>query len=93
MGSFIEINDTLQITTEQGLPAELNFEKHQQKEFTVEDFKNKIFEFSEKSGIRIYKAPPVRNFLVHNINDKWLYWGLHVIEVTCDYQKNNVRKI
>ncbi|MDA3839800.1 MAG: hypothetical protein PF572_01805 [Patescibacteria group bacterium] len=31
-----------------------------------------------------YRAP-VRNFLAHNIDGKWLYWGLaHVIEVTHD---------
>ena len=35
--------------------------------------------------IRIYHLPPVRNFLVQNIDDKWLYWGLvNIIEVTHD---------
>ena len=30
--------------------------------------------------------PPVRNFLVENINGKWLYWGLiHMLEVKQDY--------
>ena len=30
--------------------------------------------------------PPVRNFLVENIDGKWLYWGLiHIIEVKHDY--------
>lgn len=87
MGSFIEINDTLQLTTEQGFPAELDLEKHKIKEFTAEDFKEQIFTFKDKPAIRIYKAPPVRNFLVHNIEGKWLYWGLvHIIEVTNDYQ-------
>jgi len=28
MGSYIETNDTLQITREQGFPKELNYEKH-----------------------------------------------------------------
>ena len=28
MGSFIEINDTLRITKEQGFPKELDYEKH-----------------------------------------------------------------
>ena len=28
MGSYIETNDTLQITSEQGFPKELNYEKH-----------------------------------------------------------------
>jgi hypothetical protein len=31
---------------------------------------------------------PVRNFLVQNINGKWLYWGLiNIIEVIYDYEK------
>ena len=29
MGSLIEINDTLQITTEQGFPKELDYEKNE----------------------------------------------------------------
>lgn len=90
MGSFIEINDTLQLTTEQGFPKELDYEKHKIKPFLIDDFKGKIFEFSDKPNIRIYKLPPVRNFLAHNIDDKWLYWGLvHILEVTHD----NVNKV
>ena len=86
MGSFIEINDTLQITKEQGFPLELDLEKHLQDPFTAEEFKDKIFSFTSKSDIRIYKVPPVRNFLVENRNGKWIYWGLvHVVETTCDY--------
>lgn len=83
MGGLIEINDTLQLTREQGFPKELNIEKHRRKPFTVADFKNKIFEFNGKPKLRIYKPPPVRNFLVENIDGKWLYWGLvHIIETT-----------
>ena len=85
MGSFIEINDTLQITTEQGFPKELDYEKHKINPFQAEDFEDMVFEFHGKQKIRIYKLPPVRNFLVQNINGLWLYWGLiHVIEVTHD---------
>jgi hypothetical protein len=88
MGSFVEINDTLQITKEQGFPIELDYSVHQRKPFTAKDFEGKIFEFKGKSNIRLYKAPPVRNFLVENINGKWLYWGLvHIIELTIDYEK------
>lgn len=88
MGSFIETNDTLQITTEQGFPDELTYEKHQYKPFKAEDFKNKIFEFRNKDKIRIYHTPPVRNFLVQNINGKWLYWGLiHILDIFHDYEK------
>jgi|GEM_PF-2086608 len=74
MGSYIEINDTLQITNEQGFPKELVYKKHLEKNFTPEDFKEKIFEFKDKPNIRIYHMPPVRNFLVQNIDGKWLYW-------------------
>ncbi|MBI5621220.1 hypothetical protein HY949_05620 [Candidatus Gottesmanbacteria bacterium] len=86
MGSFVEINDTLQLTTEQGFPAEFDYQKHLQKPFKAHDFKDKVFAFRDKPKIRIYKAPPVRNFLVQNINGKWLYWGLiHILEVVHDY--------
>lgn len=88
MGSIIEINDTLQITKEQGFPEELNFELHKNKPFTAQDFKNRIFEFHDKPQIRIYKYPPVRVFFVQNINGKWLYWGLiHMLELKHDYIK------
>jgi hypothetical protein len=89
MGSFIEINDTLQISTEQGFPDELSYEKHLVKPFSAELFKDRIFEFNDKPKVRLYKLPPVRNFLAQNIDGKWLYWGLiHVLEVTHD----NVRE-
>ena len=89
MGSLIELNDTLQLTSEQGFPKELDYEKHKLKPFKTADFKNKIFQFKDKPKIRIYQSPPIRNFLVQNINGKWLYWGLvHVIETT----HNNVKQ-
>lgn len=85
MGNFIKINDTLQISTEQGFPKELDYEQHKIKPFIADNFEGKIFEFKDKPKIRIYKLPPVRNFLAQNINGKWLYWGLiHVIELTHD---------
>ncbi len=88
MGSFIEINDTLQISKEQGFPAELDVTKHLEEAFVADNFSDKIFEFHSKPSIRLYQAPPVRNFLVENINGKWIYWGLvHVLETTHDYDK------
>jgi len=88
MGSLIEINDTLQISGKQGFPKELDYEQHKIKPFTANDFKDKIFEFKDKPKVRIYKSPPVRNFLVQNINGKWLYWGLiHIVEVVHDNVK------
>lgn len=89
MGSYIETNDTLQISREQGFPVELDYEKHSEKPLSAFDFEGKIFEFRNKPDIRLYQAPPVRNFLVQNIDGKWLYWGLvHVIEVVHD----NIKK-
>lgn len=87
MGTQITLNDTLQITKEQGFPAELNLEKHLADPFKTEDFLDKVFEFKNKESIRIYQAPPVRNFLVENRNGKWVYWGLvHILEVRYDYE-------
>lgn len=75
MGSFIEFNDTLQITTEQGFPKELVLEKHLKKPFQTQDFKGKVFSFQNKPDLRLYHPAPTRVFLVHNIDGKWLYWG------------------
>ena len=76
MGSFIELNDTLQITTAQGFPADvLDIKKHQKNPITLDEVKNKIFEFTNKPKARLYHPAPGRCFLVHNIDGKWLYWG------------------
>lgn len=88
MGSFIEINDTLRITSEQGFPAELDINKHLETPYNLDDFKDKIFEFKSKPKIRVYQAPPTRNFLVEDIGGKWLYWGrCQIIEIIHDYIK------
>ena len=89
MGSLIELNDTLQITTEQGFPKELELKKHLQKPFTSKDIAGKIFSFKNKSGARVFHLPPTRVFLVHNINGKWLYWGhCHILEQTIYAEAN-----
>jgi len=75
MGSYVELNDTLQITTEQGFPSELKLEKHLNTPFVVSDFSDKIFTFKDKPNLRIYHSSPTRVFLVHNIEGRWLYWG------------------
>ena len=86
MGSLIEINDTLQLTREQGFPVDFELEQHLNIPYKTEDVLDKVFKFKNKSGIRIYKVPPVRNFLVENKNGKWVYWGLiHILEITHDY--------
>ncbi len=76
MGSGIEINDTLQITTDQGFPSDiLDLQKHLSNPIVNSDVANKLFLFSGKSGARIFQLEPVRVYLVHNINNKWLFWG------------------
>lgn len=86
MGSLIEINDTLQLTSEQGFPAELDIDRHMQDPYKVENFFGKVFEFHSKPKIRVYQQSPVRVFLVENRDGKWIYWGLaHITEVTHDY--------
>jgi hypothetical protein len=76
MGSYIEINDTLQLTTEQGFPADLlNLEGHRKKPVTLAAVKDSIFEFKSKLAARMFQLDPVRVYYVHNINDKWLFWG------------------
>jgi hypothetical protein len=84
MGSFIELNDTLQITAEQGFPdRQLSLERHAKKPYRTEDFKGKIFEFKNKPGARLYHPAPCRCFLVQNRGGKWLYWGkIEMIEQT-----------
>lgn len=82
MGSLIEINDTLQITSQQGFPKELNIKKHLTKPYLIKDFKEKVFEFKDKDNIRIFHLPPVRVFFAQNIKGVWLYWGLvEIIEL------------
>jgi len=86
MGSLIEFNDTLQITVDQGFPDKiLDLARHQNKPVSLEDVKDKIFEFYEKPGARVFHLPPTRCFLVQNISGKWLYWGKVLItEQTID---------
>lgn len=79
MGSYFELNDTLQITTEQGFPAHIfNRERHAKKPIDPAKWKDRIFRFEGKQGARLFHLDPVRVFLVHNIDGKWLAWG-HVV--------------
>lgn len=88
MGSIIESNDTLVITSEQGFPSDLGIKEHLKSPYKAEQFKNRIFNFKNKEGIRVYHQPPVRVFLVQKIEDKWLYWGLiHIQAIKHDYVK------
>ena len=88
MGSFIELNDTLRISKEQGFPAELDIEKHLRDPYTFADVEGKVYEFKAKEKIRLYQQPPVRNFLVEDLGGKWLYWGLcYILTIRHDYEK------
>ena len=88
MGSYLEINDTLRINKKQGFPKYLDIEKHLTDTYILEDIKNKVFTFGDKPKIRYYHQPPVRTFLVEELNDKWIYWGLcQIVEITYDYLK------
>lgn len=92
MGTFIETNDTLQLTKEQGFPPELDLDVHLKEKIVVDKFIGRVFEFKDKSSLRVYQQPPVRNLLVENRNGKWIYWGLvHIVEVTHDYE-NKITK-
>lgn len=74
MGSIVELNDTLQISEEQGFPVDiLNINEYLKNPFGFEKLKDKVFTFKEKPAIRMYKSPPVRNFFVQQINNKWIY--------------------
>lgn len=86
---MIEVNDTLQLTREQGFPLELDIEQHLKSPLKAEAFAERIFEFSNKPSIRIYHAPPVRTFLVENRDGKWIYWGrVFILSVTHHLESN-----
>ncbi len=86
MGSFIELNDCLRISKEQGFPDFLDIQHHLTDPFTFDDVEGKVFEFSAKDKLRVYQQPPVRNTLVEDLDGKWLYWGLcYIIEIKHDY--------
>ena len=90
MGSFIELNDTLQITTEQGFPVDvLNLERHIQEPVTLEDVRGKSYSFIGKPRARIFQLDPVRVYYVHNIEGKWLFWGRIFIQ-SQTIQKNRI---
>lgn len=76
MGSMVEINDTLQLTTEQGFPADvLDLARHREQPITLDDVKDRVFSFHNKPNARMFQLDPVRVYYVHNIAGKWLFWG------------------
>lgn len=81
MGSFVEINDTLQLTEEQGFPVHIfDLEKHQKTPITLKEVEGMVFEFKDKPSARIFQIDPVRVYFVHNVDGKWLFWGRVLIQ-------------
>lgn len=76
MGSILEFNDTLQLTTEQGFPAHIfDLDRHRADPITVDQVKDQAFEFNDKPGPRFFHLDPVRVYWFHNIEGLWLAWG------------------
>jgi hypothetical protein len=76
VGTKIEINDTLQLSIEQGFPADIfDIDKHLAKPISLADVGDRIFAFHDKSDPRQLQLDPVRVFFVQNIGGKWLFWG------------------
>lgn len=81
MGSLLELNDTLQITAEQGFPvAVLDLERHRKEPITLDAVKGQVFSFQKKSKARFFQSDPVRVYLVQNTAGKWLFWGKAYIQ-------------
>jgi hypothetical protein len=94
MGTFIEINDTLQLTTEQGFPVHLlELQKHLANPVKTEDVQHLLFEFRDKAGARFFHYDPCRVYLVHNINGKWLFWGHIFIQSQSIYKKQDANGV
>ena len=81
MGSFIEIDDTLQINEAQGFASsQLDLRRHQHTPITIEELQGIVFEFKNKPSARIFQKDPVRVFFVQNIDGKWLFWGHAMVQ-------------
>ena len=77
MGNTIEINDTLKLTPEEGLP--------------LRPEEGRPYEF-RKAGRRLYHLKPVRVFLVEDRGGKWNFIGqAQVTELTIDAERDETR--
>lgn len=77
MGSTIEINDTLKLTAEEGLP--------------LRPEEGRPYAF-RKAGRRLYHLKPVRVFLVEDRGGKWNFIGqAQVTELTIDAERDETR--
>ncbi|UTW61326.1 hypothetical protein KFE98_15075 [bacterium SCSIO 12741] len=90
MGSFIEVNDTLPLTVEQGFPANILDINRQSTSnpVTLKEVEGRIFEFHNKPSARIFQRDPVRLYLVQKIDGKWLFWG-HALLQTQQWEKTD----
>jgi hypothetical protein len=76
VGTMVEINDTLQLTTEQGFPASLLCRKtHVRNPIKLQSVAHMVFTFQDKPSARVFQLAPVRVYFVHNIDGTWLFWG------------------
>jgi hypothetical protein len=76
MGSLLEVNDSLQITTDEGFPADLfDLERHRREPITIDQVRDRVFEFRGKTRPRFFHLDRVRVFWFHNIDGRWLAWG------------------
>lgn len=79
MGSFVELNDTLQITAAQGFPEEiLDITRHFKRIITLDEVEGRIFHFKDKPAHRILHPPGNRNYFAQNFGgdaEQWAYWG------------------
>ena len=84
MGSILEINDSLQITTAQGFRADIfDLERHRKRPIRTEDVGDMVFRFTGKPRPRFFHLDPVRVFWFHNIDGRWLAWGhIMILEQT-----------
>ena len=61
MGTMVEINDTLQLTTEQGFPAKiLDRAAHCKKPITLDALRGQILKFEHKPSARIFQLDPTK---------------------------------
>jgi hypothetical protein len=81
VGSRLEFNDTLQLTTAQGFPAAwLDLAAHQRAPIALSAVADHVFPFRDKEAARYLHLDPVRVYLAHNIEGKWLFWGQALVQ-------------
>ena len=76
MGSMLEINDTLQLTTEQGFPAEtLRSRAAPPGADHARRGEGHGVRVQGQARARFFHLDPVRVYWYHNIDGRWLAWG------------------